>query len=73
MPVYIQWPMRGVKLDTSGLEGGGCAACVGCALMVLQPGKCSFWIVLKTVNGAVEREHIRVVDKAIFGHQKYKL
>ncbi len=28
MPVYIQWPVRGVKMDTSGLEGGGCAACV---------------------------------------------
>ncbi len=41
----------------------------GCALMVLHPGKCSFWIVLKTANGAVERKHICVVNKAIFGHK----
>ncbi len=33
--------------------------------MVLHPGKCSFWIVLKTENG----EHIYVVDKAIVGHK----
>ncbi len=33
--------------------------------MVLHPGKCSFWIVLKTENG----EHICVVDKAIVGHE----
>ncbi len=28
MSVYTQWPVRGVKLDTSGLEGGGCALSV---------------------------------------------